>query len=953
MVSNSAWQVIVATDVVDSTSLCAQGSDHVEPWREHDRLARDLIRRFGGLEIGRTDGVITLFDDARAAMAFAEAYHAGLSALPRPMQARVGVHAGPVLLRHNAVEDVAQGAVHFEADGPVLPVAVRLQSLALPRQTLLSREVHDAMVDDARLRSHGHWRLKGVDAPVQIFEHLAPGTAPRRPTDVAKAHQVEHVDGFWRPVSVGRVSLPRGGGGFVGRADVIAEVAGRFDDGAQLVTLLGPGGVGKTRLAVEFVQRGPHYFEGGVWFCDLAAARDADGVLQAVAHGLDVPLAGSDALQTLGHAIASRGRCLLLLDNAENVVPATAELLPVWQKHARNACILATSRVVLRLPGESVVPVKPLPVGDACALFVARARDAGIPLAPSDLGPLPNLAEALDRLPLALELAAARAAALPPAQQLARMDSRHRWLTSAPGQQRPARHGTLSAVFAASWELLSPLEQRVLVQLTVFEGGFDLAAAEAIVDADGEWVGDMLAALAAQSLLPPAQRQRHTLLRTVRDEVTATATLSTALAAAADAARQRHARHFAALGESEVLSGGFADLENLVAACEAACAQGDGALATRALTLCAEVLLVRGPARRLLALAEHTAGLSGLADADRAEVLRVRGNALYQLGRAEEALADYEHGLALATRTAQPERRVRLACAVAVPWARAGRSDAALALLDDVTAVCSEALNGVRRCTLVNARGSVLLALQRPDQALQCFTQALAWARHAAHRQWEGGAHGNVGAALYMLGRQREALHHFERAHAIACEVGDRAWAANAQCNRGLLQMELGETGPARAALDDALRTAQDIGQAALEATAGCNLGLLWLAEGSPGQAIGCLQDAAALAHRLVDHALAAQCERALAEALEAMGDNGAALSAVSRAVDAATAAGDMVEQARGQLHAARLHHAAGRNDVASQVLGDAQRAFIALPADVQAQLGDELARMQALVFSS
>lgn len=950
--SAAAWRVIVATDVVDSTALGALASEGAGAWTAHDRVARDLIRHHAGWEIGRTDGVIALFTDADAALSFADAYHGALAALPQPMQARIGIHGGPVMLRRNAAEDVAQGAVHYEADGPVLPVAVRLQALALPGQTLVSAEARHAAAPDRPVVCHGHWRLKGVDAPLEIFEPLRAGGSARRPLDVAKAFQVEKVEGLWRPVSVGRARLPRSHGVFVGRDDTIAEISSRFDAGAQLVTLLGPGGVGKTRLALEFVQRGPQYFEGGVWFCDLTSATDADSVLQAVALGLDVPLAGRDALRTLGQAIAARGRCLLLLDNAEAVIPAMNELLPAWQQHARDACILATSRVLLGLPGESLVPVSPLPMADACALFDARARDAGTPLTAADQAALPPLADALDRLPLALELAATRVAALPPAQQLARMDSRRRWLASAPGHPRPARHGTLSAVFAASWELLETQAQQVLAQLTVFSGGFDLAAAEAVVEADGGWVGDVLATLMAQSLLPPARDQRHALLRTVHEETIATVTPSSALAAVVDAARRRHARHFAALGETQALAGGFADLENLVAACDAACATDDGPTATRALTLCAEVLLVRGPARRLLALAERVAGLDGLADEDRAEVLRVRGNALYQLGRAGEALADYERGREHAAQARHLERQLRLACAVAVPWTRAGRSGDAMRLLDELAGAAAQLGDPTRQCTFVNTRGSVLLAMQQFTPAFACFEQALALARLAQHPRWEGGAHGNLGTVLYLQGRQREALHHFDTAHRLACQTRDRAWAANAQSNRGLLLMELGDVEQAQVALDDALETARDIGQATLEATAGCNLGLLLLDRGRPAEAVGRLRDAATLADRLGDHGLAAQCERALARALGEVCDRPAALAAVARALAAASTVGDATEQTRCHLAAAQLHAADHDIDAARAALVAARATSAELPPEVQGSLEVELSAAERALVS-
>lgn len=940
----SVWQVIVATDVVDSTRLGARaGSDF---WAAHDRTARDLIRACGGREIARSDGMLALFDGAAQALQFAGRYHAALAALPTALHARVGVHAGVVSLRRNSGPDRAQGALPFEVDGSVLPLAVRLQALARGGQTLASREVVVAAAAGAAV-SHGFWQLKGVDEALEVFELPPAGAQPQRPVDVDKAFQVERVDGAWRPAAMGRMRLPPAQGSFVGRAELLAQIARRFDEGAPLVTLLGPGGVGKTRLALQFARAGPMYFEGGVWFCDLGTASDGDGVLQAVAQGLDVPLAGADALQVLGRAIGARGRCLLLLDNAEAVLPAMSELLPAWQRHARTARVLATSRVALDVGGESVLPVTPMPVAEACQLYVQRAQDAGATLLAEDHAGLPALVQALDGLPLALELAAARAPAMPPRQQLARLGSWRRWLGSARGCRQPARHSTLSAVFLASWELLSAAERSVLAQLTAFEGEFDLAAAEAVVDAGPHWVGDVLASLIARSLLQPAAGGRYALLRTLRDEAAEHA------AALAPGVRQRHARHFAALDERQVLDGGFADLENLVGACTWAADAADGQTAVAALTLCAELLLVRGPIRRLLALAARVVALPALGAGDRAEALRVQGNALYPLGQPQAAQQAWEQGLRLATEAGDLQRQTRLGCAVAMPWLRSGRSADAQALLDHAGQLALRIADPVRQCAVANTQGALRLAASAPAEAIACFEQALALAQAAGHRRWEGGVRGNLGSALYLAGRRHEARPHFEAAHAIASEIGDRAWAANACSNLGLLLLESGHADAARSALAEALALAQEIGQAPLQAAVGCNLGLLLLQEGSHRQALAPLQDAAALAARLADHALAAQCERALARALAALEDPGAAHAALRRAAAAARQADDAAEQARCELQTAALHAAAGDCAAQQQAWAAAQQAAAALPQPTRDALAAEFAAADPRALSS
>lgn len=939
-------RLIVATDIVESTRLGETSTDLSSAWAAHDRAARDLIRAHGGLEIGRTDGIIALFDEAAPAVAFANAYHAVLAELPTPMQARVGVHAGLLALRRNPDDDVALGAVPLEVDGTVLPVAVRLQALAHEGQTLVTRAVLDLWPGSAGAVCHGFWRLKGVADPVEVAEVLRPDGSARRPQDMEKAFQVERDGDAWIAVAAGQARLPRLPGTFIGRAAETAEIADRLVKGDTVITLLGPGGAGKTRLAVHYARCGPTYFEGGAWFCDLSSATEADGVLQAVARALDVPLVASDVDRTLGHALATRGSVLLIVDNAESAAPAVAALLGELAQRAPQARYLVTSRVALDLSGESIVAVGPMRPIDAASLFEARARDAGTPLDDSARGTLPALVESLDRLPLALELSAARCASLTPVQQLERMQRRRQWLRAPAMAPVPVRHSTLSHVFEASWALLETVEQRVLAQCAVFEGGFGLDAAEDVLDAGGIWVGEVLTGLVRKSLLQRLDGGRMGLLRTVRDEV-----VEQALAPAERAAASiRHAAHFAALDERVVLTGGFADLENLVAACERATFRADGSHAVAALTLCAEVLLVRGPARRLLDLARKVEAVRSLDDGDRAEVLRVLGNALYSLGERERALEAFGHGLALANAAADATRRIRLACALATPWARAGQATQARALLVGVASDAARLGDLVRRCALANAWGTVEMAAQQLDPAVGHFEAALALAQAARHRRWEGGIRANLGSAHYLSGRRHEARHHYEAGLTIAQEIGDRAWAASARCNLGLLLLDEGWHEDARTMLAAALQVAQEIGQAVLQATVACNLGLLLVERDRPAEAVGLLHDAANMATRLADHGLAAQCERALGRALWTSGEPRAAATALERALQHAHAAEDVAEIVRCRVAQARQACSA---EEAATALFATEEAMQALTPAQQTEFTPDLAHLRNATLNS
>jgi class 3 adenylate cyclase len=284
---------LLLTDIVDSTRLNDELGDAVMAplWAAHDSAARELVRAWRGREIGRSDGFLLLFEQAADALGFALAYHRRLATLEVPLRSRVGLHVGPVTLRLNAQADQAQGATPFEVDGIALPVAARVMAAAAAGQTLLSAAAVQALGPGPQaLLSHGHWRLKGVSEPVELFEVGDPGAPFAPPEDSAKAYRVVQVGGTWMPVRELPNSLPAERDSFVGRQDALQALARCFDDGTRLVTLLGIGGIGKTRLALRHARGWLGDYPGGAWFCDLSAARSVDGIVHAVAQGLEVPL---------------------------------------------------------------------------------------------------------------------------------------------------------------------------------------------------------------------------------------------------------------------------------------------------------------------------------------------------------------------------------------------------------------------------------------------------------------------------------------------------------------------------------------------------------------------------------------------------------------------------------------------------------------------------------------
>ena len=319
------YAAILFTDVVDSTEWHRTVGDDVarSVWTAHDEAARRLLKFWRGQEVGRTDGFLILFGACDDAVGFAWAYHAALCALDHPIAARVGIHWGLVTLRANRPEDVASGAVPFDVDGLALPAAARVMSVAQGGQTLLSVEAVRGLGGSNALAretvGHGHWRLKGLDEPIELFEVSPPGTIPIPPADGAKGYRVVERDGLWIPAC----ELPNNVGHdidrFVGRRAAVRALALAFEGGSRLVHSIGIGGIGKTRLARRYAQGWLGDYPGGSWFCDLSSARGVDGIALAVAQALQVPLGGSDPIQQLSAILQGRGVCLLVLDNFEQV----------------------------------------------------------------------------------------------------------------------------------------------------------------------------------------------------------------------------------------------------------------------------------------------------------------------------------------------------------------------------------------------------------------------------------------------------------------------------------------------------------------------------------------------------------------------------------------------------------------------------------------------------------
>jgi predicted ATPase len=446
------------TDIEGSTRLLEQLGPEAygRALAEHRRALRDAFGRHGGVEVDtQGDAFFVAFPTAPGAL---EAAREAQQELELPV--RMGLHTGTPLLTE---EGYVGADVHR---------AARIAAAGHGRQVLVSAAT--AAVVGCDLTALGEHRLKDFEEAVALFQ-LGAGEFPPLKT-------------------ISNTNLPRPASSFVGRGREVADVTALLRDGSRLVTLTGPGGSGKTRLAIEATSELLGDLSAGVFWVGLASLRDPGLVLQTVAQ----TLGAKEALQT---HIGER-ELLLLVDNLEQVIGAAPELGALVEA-CPNLRLLVTSRELLRVRGEVEYEVLPLAEPDAVELFCARARVEPGPV-------VEELCRGLDNLPLALELAAARAKVLAPDRLLERLSQRLDLLKG--GRDADPRQATLRATIVWSHDLLDERERRLLRRLAVFAGGCTLEAAEEVAEADL----DTLQSLVEKSLVR-FTGGRYWMLETIRE----------------------------------------------------------------------------------------------------------------------------------------------------------------------------------------------------------------------------------------------------------------------------------------------------------------------------------------------------------------------------------------------------------------------------------------------------
>jgi len=940
------------TDIEGSTTLWEQHPVAMQAaLARHDKLLRDAIESSGGFIVKSTgDGMLAVFANAADALAACLAAQCGLQTLaasasnPGPagpdafpsidLKVRMGLHTGAAELRDG------------DYFGATPTRANRIMSTAHGGQVLLSAATADLvqghLPEGVTLREMGEHRLKGLHNPERLLQIVASNLRSDFPPLAALT----------------RHSLPAERDEFVGRSEPLAELARRLDTGARLISVLGLGGTGKTRLVTRFGWRSLGEFPGGVWFCELAEARNLDGIVSAVAQGLEVPLGQDDPVTQLGRVINGRGRCLVILDNFEQVARHAHETLGQWLDRATDARFLVTTREVLGLPGEEVLALAPLEAADAAALFMRRAETAmpGFQPKAEDQVAIAPLVKLLEGLPLAIELAAARVRVMPPRTLLSRMSERFRLLSSTGG--RVDRQATLRGVFDWSWDLLSPPEKAALAQLSVFRGGFTLESIEATIDLSGHenapWPMDALQSLVQKSLVRHVSDDRFDLLVSVQEYAaehlrTATRYPGSGPEAVLEAER-RHGAYFADLDKKAAIADGCVELDNLVVACRRATARGDVDMAVRLLEGAWAGLYLSGPFRIGFELASLVQEIPGIGAAAGARVHWIAGDALESSGKHLEAHPHFEASLTGARMVA--DRRCECSALYRcgdLDW-NAGRTDAARLHLDAALAIARELNDPTLEGDAQNGLGNLECLLGRFKEAEVHLEAAVALARKAGDRRRECTYLGNLGCVHLDAGTLDESRKQFEAALAAATEIGYRRSEGNSLSNLGVVDGLQGRLTEALERYEAALAVAQEVGSSRLEGRVLDNLGEIYVDLSRLEEAVSHFEASRALARELGDQMMEAHALHNLGLLRARQGDFNEARRSLDAGLALSRAMSDRRTIAILLCSRAETEHLAESHDAARDALVAAEVIETEIMAGADSALGIAIARVRNLL---
>jgi predicted ATPase len=745
------------TDIEGSTRLLQElGRGYADVLAEHRRLLREMWARHRGVEVD-TAGDAFFIAFSRASDAVAAAGEAQVALAEGPVRVRMGLHTGEPI---EGVEGYVGLDVHR---------AARIAAAGHGGQVLLSQSTAD--LAGAEVRDLGLHRLKDLSAPERLFQL---GKTPFPP--LKTLHET---------------NLPIPATPFLGRDGEIGEIAALLErPEVRLVTLTGPGGSGKTRLALQAAGAAADDFDHGVWWVPLASIADPALVESTAGQALG-------AKDSLASAVGDK-QLLLLFDNFEHLLDAAPVVTEAIGSCPRLT-VLVTSREPLHIDGEWDVAVDPLREQEAAELFRQRARASRSDFEAN--GEVLEICRRLDCLPLAIELAAARVKALSVASLLERLDQRLPILAGG-SRSAPERQRTLRATIAWSHDLLTPSEQGLFARLAVFSGGCTLEAAEEICGADIDAVGSLV----DKSLLRRTG-ERYWMLETIREFA---AERLEELGEAASL-QDRHAAWFVALGARiwpelqarrgrEALDRLEADHANLRVTLDHLLARGDAVSALRLSGALSFYWQARGhwtEGRHYLAAAV------ALGDEARAEP-ELLVDAIWSAGLLALWLGDLDEGRRLATRLLELSQQAQVQRAelggihlLAMEAGLRGDFDGANPLQEETLRLARAGDDQWFLSVALDNLGSLRMSQRKYEQAVELFEESLAIGEARGDLDRRARELNNLGYATHELGNAPRALTFFRRGLAAADQLGHRGDELSALAGIAACEAAIGDAGAA------------------------------------------------------------------------------------------------------------------------------------------------------------
>jgi predicted ATPase/class 3 adenylate cyclase len=794
---------LLFTDIEGSTRLLRDlGAAYPGLLETHGRILREAIAAGAGVEVSTEgDSFFAVFATPVGAVRAAAQAQRSLAAADWPegrqVRVRMGIHTGAVeLIGRNYVGLDVHRAARIGAAGHGGQVLVSDATRAL---------IEPELPPDVGLRDLGRHRLKDLEHPERLYQ--------------LNIHGLPHDFPPLRTVGVRRTNLTAQRTSFVGRDREVAEIIGLLGH-HRLVTLTGPGGTGKTRVAIQVAGGLLDRFGDGVYLVDLSALSDASLVASSIAATIGVrEEPGHDVLATLTDHLRDR-RLLLVLDNFEQVVMAAVSIGRLLDD-ARQLAVLTTSRVPMHVSGEQEYPIPPMalpdPRGDgglpalaaneAISLFVERASavQPDFALTAKNAGAVAELTMRLDGLPLAIELAASRVKLLTPHALVEHLEHRLPVLTGGP-RDLPMRQRTLRAAIDWSWQLLDTDEQRLFARLGVFSGGWTLASAEAVCQPGLQpAVMDALASLLDQSLVredPPLDIEPRFRMLEVIGEYAAE---RLAGSGEEDELRARHAEHFAILaeeGQSHLMGrdriGWLArldvELDNLRAALEWSEIHGSASTGLRIATAMWRYWQQRGrldEGRRWLDRFVRP-GEDARRDAVMVRALGALGGMAYWQHDLPAMRTAYEEALQIARQLDDPALLGRALFDASFIPSSEDDPESAMAMIQEALVNAERSGDRGLEGEIAGATAFAKLQIEGPASAIEPLSAAIAIQRELGHHAIVASQLIRLGGLERSAGRTEMAERHLGEALAMAREARDPQHLAGALTHLALVANERG-----------------------------------------------------------------------------------------------------------------------------------------------------------------